>query len=102
MKARWITPSVSLAPLLQALEVLSEPRWTSAPSFSSAAAFASERARPSDLMAVGDQFLGRCGADKSGGAGDEYAHEKHSLFRRAGYCYVAHAGKVVRLYGYNR
>ena len=37
-----------------------------------------------DLMPVGDQFLCGGGADKSGGAGDEYAHEKHSLFRTAG------------------
>jgi len=38
-----------------------------------------------DLMPVGDQFLCGFGADKSGGAGDEYAHEKHSLFRTPGY-----------------
>ena len=53
-------------------------------------------------MPVCDQFLGGFGADKSGRAGDEYAHEKHSLFRTAGYWYIAYSGKVVRLYGYNR
>jgi hypothetical protein len=36
-------------------------------------------------MPVGDQFLCGFGADKSGGAGDEYAHDKHSLFRTPGY-----------------
>ena len=61
------------------------------------------RAREADdLMPVCDQFFCGFDADKSGGAGDEYAHEKHSLFRTPGYCYVVHSGKVVRSYGYNR
>ncbi len=61
------------------------------------------RAREADdLMPVCDQFFGGFGADKSGSTGDEYAHEKDSLFRSAGYCYVPHPGKVVTIYGYNR
>jgi len=37
-----------------------------------------------DLVPGSDQFLCGFGADESGGAGDEYAHEKHSLFRTPG------------------
>ena len=44
------------------------------------------------LVPVGDQFLGGGGADKSGRAGDEYTHEKYSLFGRAGYWYVCSCG----------
>lgn len=44
------------------------------------------RAREADdLMPVCDQFLCSFGADKSGGAGDEYTHDKRSLFRAPGY-----------------
>src|SRR5689334_6108699 len=38
-----------------------------------------------DLMPVCDQFFCRFAADESGCAGDEYAHEEHSLFRMPGY-----------------
>jgi hypothetical protein len=55
-----------------------------------------------NLVPVGDQFLGCSCADKTGCAGSKYTHEKYSLFRRTGYWYSAHAGKVVILYGYNR
>jgi membrane protein DedA with SNARE-associated domain len=53
-------------------------------------------------VSVRDQFLGCRRADKSGRAGNKYAHEKHSLFRRTEYWYSAYSGKVVILYRYNR
>jgi len=44
-------------------------------------------AREADnVMPVCDQLFCGFGADKAGGAGDEYTHKKRSLFRSQGYC----------------
>ncbi len=49
MKAVWITPSVSAAPLRKAARSVSSPRNTAAPVAATAFADSSERARPSTL-----------------------------------------------------
>ncbi len=46
-----------------------------------------------DLMPVGDELFGGFAADESGGAGDEYAHERESLFRAQGILVAFLSGK---------
>ena len=74
MKARWIVPSVCLRALLQAVEIFERAAMNLRADFLQRLGIGIGAREAEHLVAVGDQFFGRGGADKSGRAGDEYTH----------------------------
>ncbi len=80
-------PSQSLAPRSQAVEILQRAAMNFRAEFLERPDVPFGAREADDLMPAGDQFFCGFGPDESGGAGNEYAHEKHSLFRAPEYGY---------------
>ena len=83
MKARWIGAICFLGALAQAFEILERTAMDFGAQFLERLGVGVGAGKAKHLMTVGDQFLGRSSADKPGRAGNEYTHEKHSLFSQA-------------------
>ena len=78
MKARWIMPSASFAALFRLSRSQSAAMNLGAHLLERFGVGIGTR-EAHNLMAVGDQFFGRGGADKPGCAGDEYTHGDNSF-----------------------